>query len=107
MNAKKMKPIHPGEILVEEFMKPMGISQNKLARDIDVPPRRINEICLEKRGISADTSLRLGIYFKMGSDFWLNIQKDYEMDCVKQKEEEELKQLIKPCSYLNLAHAFA
>jgi antitoxin HigA-1 len=107
MNAKKMKPIHPGEILVEEFMKPMGISQNKLARDIDVPPRRINEICLEKRGISADISLRLGIYFKMGSDFWLNIQKDYEMDCVKQKEEEELKQLIKPCSYLNLAHAFA
>jgi addiction module HigA family antidote len=107
MNTKMMKPIHPGEILVEEFMKPMGISQNKLARDIGVSPRRINEICHEKRGVSADTSLRLGIYFKMGSDFWLNIQKDYEMDCVKQKEEKELKQQIKPCSYLNLSPIFA
>ena len=102
-----MKPIHPGEILVEEFMKPMGLSQNKLARDIGVPPRRINEICLEKRGVSADTSLRLGIYFKMGPDFWLNLQKDYEMDCVKQKEEKELMQLIKPCPFLIGTPAFA
>lgn len=102
-----MKPIHPGEILVEEFMKPMGISQNKLARDIGVPPRRINEICLEKRGVTADTSLRLGIYFNMGPDFWLNIQKNFEMDCVKQKEEKELRQLIKPCPSLKLTPAFA
>lgn len=102
-----MKPIHPGEILVEEFMKPMGISQNKLARDIGVPPRRINEICLEKRGVTADTSLRLGIYFKMGSDFWFNLQKSYEMDCVKQKEEKELRQLIRPCPSLKLTTAFA
>jgi addiction module HigA family antidote len=107
MNTKKMKPIHPGEILVEEFMKPMDISQNKLARDIGVPPRRINEICLEKRGVTADTSLRLGIYFKMGSDFWLNLQKNYEMDCVKQKEEKELRQLIKPCPCLKPNPAFA
>jgi addiction module HigA family antidote len=102
-----MKPIHPGEILAEEFMRPMGISQNKLACDIGVPPRRINEICLEKRGATADTSLRLGIYFKMGPDFWLNLQKNYEMDCVKQKEEKELRQLIKPCLCLKLSPAFA
>ncbi|HCE42691.1 MAG TPA: addiction module antidote protein, HigA family [Lentisphaeria bacterium] len=107
MSTKKMKPIHPGEILVEEFMKPMGISQNRLARDIGVPPRRINEICLEKRGVTADTSLRLGIYFKMGPEFWINLQKNYEMDCVRQKEEKELKHLIKPCPNLNPTPVFA
>lgn len=107
MNTRKMKPIHPGEILVEEFMKPMGLSQNRLARDIGVPPRRINEICLEKRGVTADTSLRLGIYFKMGPDFWLNLQKSYEMDLVKQKEEKDLMHLIKPCPCLGAIHAVA
>ena len=106
MRLEKMSPIHPGEILLEEFLKPMGISQNKLAKDIGVPPRRINEICLEKRGLSADTSLRLGIYFKMGAEFWMNIQMDYELVCVRRREESELKLKIKPCSFIS-AHAFA
>ena len=88
MAAKKikMKPLHPGEVLLEEFLKPMGISQNRLALDIGVPARRINEIVLEKRRISADTALRLGRYFGMSPQFWLGIQMDYDLD----REEDHL-----------------
>jgi addiction module HigA family antidote len=80
MAAKKIKPLHPGEVLREEFLKPIGISQNRLALDIGVPPRRINEIVLEKRRISADTALRLGRYFGMSPQFWLGLQMDYDLD---------------------------
>lgn len=81
-------PTHPGEILWGEFMEPLGISQNKLARDIQVPPRRINEIVHGKRGITADTALRLGLYFSMTPEFWLNLQNRYELDCLKREERE-------------------
>jgi addiction module HigA family antidote len=81
----KMKPVHPGEILLEDFLKPMDISQNSLARAIKVPPRRINEIVLHKRGITADTALRLGHYFAMSPGFWMNAQSDYEMETAKDK----------------------
>jgi addiction module HigA family antidote len=77
---KKMDPVHPGEILLEEFLKPMGISQNQLARDIHVSPRRVNEIVLGKRALTADTALRLAHYFKMSPKFWLGLQMDYELD---------------------------
>lgn len=80
MKAKKIKPIHPGEILMEEFLMPMGLSQNMLANDIGVPPRRINEIIHGKRKITADTALRLSRYFKMSPQFWLGLQMDYDLD---------------------------
>jgi addiction module HigA family antidote len=77
---KKMKPIHPGEILMEEFLIPMNLSQNKIASDIGVPPRRINEIVHGNRRITADTALRLAHYFKMSPKFWLGLQMDYDLD---------------------------
>lgn len=76
----KLKPIHPGEILFEEFLKPLGLSQNKLALDIRVPPRRINEIVLGKRKISVDTAMRLARYFNMSPEFWLGLQMDFDLD---------------------------
>ena len=78
--SKKIPPIHPGEILFEEFLKPMGISQNRLAIDIRVPARRINEIVLKKRRITTDTALRLAKFFKMSPQFWLGLQMDYDLD---------------------------
>ena len=80
MAKKKLDPVHPGEILLEEFLKPMELSQNRLARDIHVSPRRINEIVLGKRALTADTALRLARYFKMSPKFWLGLQMDYELD---------------------------
>jgi len=85
MRSKKIDPIHPGEILLEEFLKPMNISQNRLALDIGVPPRRINEIVLGKRSITADTALRLGRYFGMSPQFWLGLQMDYDLDVEEDK----------------------
>lgn len=75
-----LKPIHPGEVLLEEFLKPMGLSQNKVALAIGVHTRRINEIVLGKRGITADTALRLGRYFGTSPGFWLGLQNDYDLD---------------------------
>jgi addiction module HigA family antidote len=80
MAKKDLKPVHPGEVLLEEFLKPMNLSQNRLALDIGVPPRRINEIVLGKRSITADTALRLGRYFQMSPQFWLGLQMDYDLD---------------------------
>lgn len=77
--AKKLKPIFPGEILLEEFMNPLGISQNKLARDIDVPVGRVSDIVRGKRAITTDTALRLGIYFGTSPEFWLNLQNRYDL----------------------------
>jgi addiction module HigA family antidote len=80
MRAKKLRPVHPGEILLEEFLKPMNLSQNRLALEIGVPSRRINEIVLGKRRITADTALRLARYFGMSPQFWLGLQMDYDLD---------------------------
>lgn len=80
MGAKKIPPLHPGEVLLEEFLKPMNMSQNRLALDIGVPPRRINEIVLGKRSITADTALRLAKYFGISPQFWLGLQMDYDLD---------------------------
>jgi len=81
----RIPPIHPGEVLLEEFLKPMGLSQNRLAIDIKVPPRRINEIVLKKRKITPDTALRLAKYFNMSPEFWLGLQMDYELDVATDK----------------------
>jgi addiction module HigA family antidote len=75
-----LHPVHPGEVLLEEFLAPMGLSQNKLALNIGVPPRRINEIVLEKRKITADTALRLARFFGISSEFWLGLQAQYDLD---------------------------
>ena len=80
MGQKELHPVHPGEVLLEEFLKPMGLSQNRLALDISVPPRRINEIVLGKRSITADTALRLARYFGNSPQFWLGLQRDYDLD---------------------------
>jgi addiction module HigA family antidote len=80
MKKKALHPVHPGEVLLEEFLNPMGLSQNKLAVNIGVPARRINEIVLEKRKVSADTALRLGRFFGMSSEFWLGLQSQYDLD---------------------------
>lgn len=85
MSSKKIPPLHPGEVLLEEFLKPMHISQNRLALDIGVPPRRINEIVLRKRRITADTALRLARYFGMSPQFWLGLQMDYDLDVEEDK----------------------
>lgn len=76
----KLKNVHPGEVLLEEFLIPIGISQNKIARDIGVPPRRINEICLGKRTVTADTALRLAAYFGTSPQFWMGLQADYDLE---------------------------
>ena len=80
MPDKRFPPIHPGEILLEEFLKPIGISQYRIAKDISVPARRINEIVHGKRAITADTALRLSRYFGMSDRFWLNLQTAYDLE---------------------------
>ena len=91
----KLAPIHPGEILLEEFLKPMKISQYRLAKDINVPPRRVNEIVLGKRSITADTALRLSEYFGLSEKFWLNLQMKYNLEIAKDKLKERLKSEVK------------
>ena len=85
MSKRRLQPVHPGEVLHEEFLKPMGLSQNRLALDVGVPARRINEIVLGKRGVTADTALRLARYFGMSAQFWLGLQLDYELDMASDK----------------------
>ena len=85
MAEKRQPPIHPGEILLEEFLKPMSISQYRLAKDINVPARRINEIVQGKRAISADTALRLSRYFGLSERFWMNLQARYDLEVEKDR----------------------
>ncbi len=80
---KKLNPIHPGEVLQEEFLRPLKLSQNEVANAIMVPARRINEIVLGKRGVTADTALRLAAYFQMSPQFWMGLQTDYELDIAR------------------------
>jgi addiction module HigA family antidote len=85
MSRKRNPPIHPGEILLEEFLEPLGLSQYRLARDISVPPRRINEIVHGKRAITADTALRLSRFFGTSERFWLNLQVRYDLEVEKDR----------------------
>ena len=94
MDKKRLPPIHPGEILLEEFLKPMGISQYRLAKDIHVPARRINEIVLGKRAISPDTALRLSRYFSLSERFWLNLQARYDLEMEKDRLQDRLEQEV-------------
>ncbi len=92
--ANKYSPIHPGEILLEEFLEPMGISQYRLAKDISVPPRRINEIVLGKRAITPDTALRLSRYFGLSERFWMNLQTRYDIEIEKDRLQNRLEREV-------------
>jgi addiction module HigA family antidote len=96
MTKKRLEPIYPGEILREEFLRPMGVSINKLARDIDVPPGRISEIVNGKRAITADTALRLGRYFGVSPEIWLNLQADYELRVARNITGREIETRVRP-----------
>lgn len=85
MSDGRVAPVHPGEVLLEEFLKPLGISQYRLAKDIGVPPRRINEIVHGKRAVTADTALRLSRYFSTSDRFWLNLQAQHDLDVEKDR----------------------
>lgn len=95
MRSKKISPIHPGEILLEEFLKPMNISQYRISKDINVPARRINEIVQGKRGITANTALRLGHYFGMSPQFWINLQTHYDLEVESDKLANKLKREVR------------
>ena len=97
MNTKELlDPITPGEILREDFMEPMGLSINRLARDLAVPPNRISEIVNGKRAVTADTALRLQRYFKVEAQFWLNLQSEYNLRMIKRKIWPDIKRRILP-----------
>ncbi|MXX38814.1 MAG: HigA family addiction module antidote protein [Gemmatimonadetes bacterium] len=95
MTKRDFPPIHPGEILLEDFLKPMQMSQYHLAQAISVPPRRINEIVHGKRGITADTALRLGHFFKMEAQFWMNLQARYDLETTRKTLADRLDQEVR------------
>ena len=96
MPREKLAPVHPGEILLEEFLRPLGVSQYRLAKDVSVPARRINEIVHGTRAITADTALRLARYFGTSPEFWLNLQSAYELRRTQQKDGARIAQEVVP-----------
>lgn len=98
MSKDKLHPVHPGEVLLEEFLKPMGLSQNRLALYIGVPPRRINEIVLEKRRVSADTALRLSRFFGTSAQFWMGLQAQYDLDVAEDQLGDRLNREVRSYS---------
>lgn len=96
MKAEKMAPVHPGEMLMKQFLTPIGMSQNKLAIEIRVPPRRINEIVHGKRRVTADTAMRLARFFNMTPQYWIGLQADYDLDVVRDELEESINREITP-----------
>jgi antitoxin HigA-1 len=103
MKMNKLAPIHPGEILREEFMKPLGLSQNALARGLNVPPRRINEIVLEKRAITADTALRLARFLGTSAEMWTGLQADYDLRRARYERQRQIERDVAPLATLAAA----
>ncbi len=99
MTDEKLNPVHPGEILLQEYLNPLGLSQNRLALSISVLARRINEIVLGKRRITADTALRIGRYFDVSPQFWLGLQMDYDLDVAEDKLGNRLSEEVRPHTY--------
>jgi len=97
----KLANIHPGEVLLEEFLIPMGISQNRIARDVGVPPRRINEIVHGKRAVTADTALRLARYFEISEGFWMGLQADYDLEQARDRLGKRLQEEV--CTHADAA----
>jgi addiction module HigA family antidote len=96
--ARKLKPISPGEILLEEFLKPLEISQSQLARDLNVPVGRVNDIVQAKRAITPDTALRLAVYFNMTPEFWMNLQSHYDLKLAKQNLLPKIERSVRPAA---------
>jgi len=105
MKSNQLPPINPGEILREEFMKPRALSQHALARGLHVPPRRINEIVLEKRGITADTALRLARYFGTSAELWTGLQADYDLRLARREKARDIERDVEPLAALAPAMA--
>ncbi len=108
--AKKLPPVHPGEILLEDFLKPLGVSQYRLAKSLSVPPRRVNEIVLGKRTVTADTALRLARFFGTSDRFWLNLQAAYDLDVERDRLAGRLAkevQVLRRASQLPAGHRVA
>jgi len=103
--ARKLEPVTPGSILLTEFMEPLGLSQNRLARELDVPPARVNAVVNNTRRITPDMALRLGRFFKTGPELWLNIQQRYDLKVAKSAIGEEIDKRITPISDESLEHA--
>ena len=99
MKMRDFPPIHPGEILIAEFLGPLGISQYRLAKDMGVTPRRINEVVHGRRSISADTALRLGHFFGMEAQFWLNLQSRYDMEVTRDQLQDRIMKEVRPFSH--------
>jgi antitoxin HigA-1 len=96
MKQERMAPVHPGEILLELFLKPISMSRNRLAIEIDVPPGRINEIVQRRRRITADTAMRLARFFDMTPQYWMGLQADYDLDVAQDELEEKINQEVRP-----------
>ena len=96
MTTRKLPNIHPGEILIEDFLKPMNISQYRIAKDINVPARRINEIVHGTRSVTADTALRLSKYFGTSAQFWLNLQTHFDLEHEKDKSFDKIQKEVRP-----------
>jgi addiction module HigA family antidote len=94
--AKKLKPVHPGEILMEDFLKPYGLSMNRVATDLRVPVTRIADIVKARRGITADTALRFGLYFKTSPEFWVNLQTRYDLDVAEDEGLAQIERDVRP-----------
>ena len=99
--TRKLPNIHPGEVLLEEFLDPLEISQNRLAREIGVPPQRINEIMLGKRSVTRDTALRLSRYFGTSSRFWLGLQMDYDLEETERKKFAKIQREVRPLEQMS------
>ena len=98
MKKKRMAPVHPGEILLEQFLKPLAMSQSKLAIEISVPPRRINEIVKGRRRVTADTAMRLARFFRMTPEYWMGLQADYDLDVARDELKERIESEVRPCA---------
>jgi len=103
--TERLHPVHPGEVLLEEFLKPLGLSQNRLAISISVPARRINEIVLGKRGITADTAMRLARFFGTSARFWLALQDSYELDMAAEVLGQRSEQEVRPYAAVGISIA--
>ncbi|MGA2048406.1 MAG: HigA family addiction module antitoxin [Terracidiphilus sp.] len=102
-DGERMPPLHPGEMLREEFMKPLGLSSNALAMELRVPVTRVSEIVRERRGITADTALRLARYFNMSPEFWMRLQMDFDLESAADAEEASIRDEIRPRPQRNIA----
>lgn len=102
MNEQRIPPVHPGEVLLEDFLKPLAISQYRLAKEIQVYPRKINEIVLGKRRITADTAMRLSRYFGTSAEVWMNLQALYDLEKARDEIEEQVNQEVSPLAQENL-----